>query len=134
MFKKIVIGVILSLSIVLNLFLIDKNKSFDSTNVNLKEKIDELNSENNKLTKELDETKNNLKNANIEIDDLTTLLRVSFCSCVNSSIIKVILRFDSNDLNNSFSNLLSTSLSFMSGYIFCIHILILFLNSSLSFT
>lgn len=60
MFKKIVIGVILSLSIVLNLFLIDKNKSFDSTNVNLKEKIDELNSENNKLTKELDETKNNL--------------------------------------------------------------------------
>ncbi|MDY3001891.1 MAG: hypothetical protein SOR73_09530 [Romboutsia timonensis] len=59
-FKKIVIGVILSLSIVLNLFLIDKNKSFDSTNVNLKEKIDELNSENNKLTKELDETKNNL--------------------------------------------------------------------------
>ena len=59
-FKKIVIGVILSLSIVLNLFLIDKNKSFDSTNVNLKERIDELNSENNKLTKELDETKNNL--------------------------------------------------------------------------
>ena len=59
-FKKIVIGVILSLSIVLNLFLIDKNKSFDSTNVNLKEKSDELNSENNKLTKELDETKNNL--------------------------------------------------------------------------
>ena len=43
MFKKIVIGVILSLSIVLNLFLIDKNKSFDSTNVNLKEKIDEKN-------------------------------------------------------------------------------------------
>lgn len=71
-FKKIVIGVILSLSIVLNLFLIDKNKSFDSTNVNLKEKIDELNSENNKLTKELDETKNNLKNTNIEVDDLKT--------------------------------------------------------------